>query len=138
MHDRISNQLNKCLKEGSISKWMVTGKTLLIVKEIEKKNTVSNFKPITCLPLLLRLLTAVLADEFYRHLDESNLLPWEQKGCRKGSRGIKDQLLIDEMIVKTCKRRLTSVGVAWIDYRKPCDMVPRSWIEKSVEMFGGQ
>ena len=112
MHGRISNQLNECLQEESVPIWMVTGKTLLCVKEIEKGNIVSNFRPITCLPLLWKLLTAVLADELYRHLDEKNLLPWEQKGCRKGSRGTKDQLLIDKMIVKNCKRRLTSLGVA--------------------------
>ena len=136
MHDSMSSQLSKCLQEDSVPIWMVTGKTLLCVKEIEKGNTVSNFRPITCLPLLWKLLTAVLADELYRHLDENNLLPWEQKGCRKGSRGTKDQLLIDKMIVKNCRRRLTSLGVAWIDYRKAYDMVPHSWIEKSMEMFG--
>ena len=136
MHDRMSNQLNKCLQEDSVPIWMITGKTLLCVKEIEKGNTVSNFRPITCIPLLWKLLTAVLADELYRHLEENSLLPWEQMGCRKGSRGTKDQLLIYKMIVKNCKRRLTSLGVAWIDYRKAYDMVPHSWIEKSMEMFG--
>ena len=112
MHDRIGNQLNECLQEESVPIWMVTGKTLLCVKEMEKGNIVSDFRPITCIPLLWKLLTAVLADELYRHLDEKNLLPWEQKGCRKESRGTKDQLLIDKMIVKNCKRRLTSLGVA--------------------------
>ena len=136
VHDGMSNQLNKCLHEDSVPVWMVTGKTLLCVKEIEKGDTVSNFRPITCLALLWKLLTAVLADELYRHLEENNLLPWEQKGCKKGSRGTKDQLLIDKMIVKNCKRRLTSLGVAWIDYRKAYDMVPHSWIEKTMEMFG--
>ena len=99
----MSNQLNKCLQEDGVPIWMVTGKTLLCVKEIEKGNTVSNFRPITYLPLLWKLLTAVLADELYRHLEENNLLPWEQKGSRKGSRGTKDQLLIDKMIVKNYK-----------------------------------
>ena len=136
MHDRISNQLNECLQEESVPIWMVTGKTLLCVKEIEKGNIMSNFRPITCLPLLWKLLTAVLADELYRYLDEKKLLPWEQKGCRKGSRGTKDQLLIDKVIVKNCKRRLTPFGVAWVDYRKAYDLVPHSWIEKSMEMFG--
>ena len=110
MHDRISNQLNECLQEESVPIWMVTGKTLLCVKEIEKGNIVYNFRPITCLPLLWKLHTAVLADELYRHLYEKSLLPWEQNGCRKGSRGTKDQLLIDKMIVKKCKRRLASLG----------------------------
>ena len=85
---------------------------IALCKGNRKGKTASNFRPITFLPLLWKLLTAVLADELYRHLEENNLLPSEQKGCRKGSGGTKDQLLIDKMIVKNCKRRLTSLGVA--------------------------
>ena len=96
----------------------------------------SNFGPIICLPLIWKLLTGILAEELYEHLEKTNSLPWEQKGCRKGSRGTKDQLLIDKMIVKDCKRRLTSLAVAWIDYRKTYDMVPHSWKQKCMEMFG--
>ena len=40
------------------------------------------------------------------------------------------------MIVKDCKRWLTSLVVTWIDYCKACDMVPHSWIQKCMEMFG--
>ena len=115
---------------------MVTGKTLLCIKEIQKGNLVSNFRPITCLPLIWKLLTGILAEELYEHLEKTNSLPWEQKGCRKGSRGTKDQLLIDKMIVKDCKKRLKSLAVAWIDYRKAYEMVPHSWIQKCMEAFG--
>ena len=40
------------------------------------------------------------------------------------------------MIVKDCKRWLTSLTVACIDYRKAYDMVPHSWIQKCMKMFG--
>ena len=96
---------------------------------------VSNFGPIICLPLIWKLLTGILAEELYEHLEKTNSLPWEQKGCRKGSRGTKDQLLIDKMIVKDWKRWLTSLAVAWIDYCKAYDMVPHCWIQKCMEMF---
>ena len=115
---------------------MVTGKTLLCIKEIQKRNLVSSFRPITCLPLIWKLLTSILAEYLYDHLEKTNSLPWEQKGCRKGSRGTKDQLLIDKMIVKDCKERLKSLAVAWIDYRKAYEMVPHSWIQKCMEAFG--
>ena len=39
------------------------------------------------------------------------------------------------MITKDCKRQLTSLAFAWIDYRKAYDMVPHSWIEKCMEVF---
>ena len=115
---------------------MITGKILLCIKEIQNGNLVSNFGPIICLPLIWKLLTGILAEELYEHLEKTNSLPWEQKRCRKRSRGTKDQLLIDKMIVKDCKRRLTSLAVAWIDYRKTYDMVSHSSIQKCIEMFG--
>ena len=111
-------------------------KILLCEKELEKGNAVANFRPIMCLPLLWKLLTGILAEELHEHLEQANILPWEQKGCRKGSRRTKDQLLTDKMTVKNCKKRLTSLAVAWIDYRKGYDMGPHSWIEKCMNMFG--
>ena len=136
LHCRIALQLDKCLQENSVPIWMVTGKTVLCVKDVTKGSAVENFRPITCLPLIWKLLTGIIAEELYNYLEERTLLPWEQKGCRKGSRGTKDQLLIDKMILKNCKKRLTSLAVAWIDYRKAYDMVPHSWIEKCMDMFG--
>ena len=97
----------------------------------------SNFRPIICLPLIWKLLTGILAEKLYEHLEKTNSLPWKQNGCRKGSLGTKDQLLIDDkMIVKDCKRRLTTLAVEWIDNRKSYDMVPYSWIQKCMEVFG--
>ena len=56
--------------------------------------------------------------------------------ARKEAETQKNQLLIDKMIVKDCKRRLTLLVVAWIDYHQAYDMVPHSWIQKCTEMFG--
>ena len=53
-----------------------------------------------------------------RPIISSSLLPDEQKGCRRGGRGTKDQLLIDKMIMKNCKRRQIGLGMAWVDYKK--------------------
>ena len=40
------------------------------------------------------------------------------------------------MVIKNCERRLTGLGVAWVDYKKASDMIPHSWIGKTLEMFG--
>ena len=64
---------------------MVTGKTLLCIKEIQKGKLVSNFRPITCLPLIWKLLKGIFAEEVYKHLQKTNSLLWEQKGCKKGN-----------------------------------------------------
>ena len=54
---------------------------------------------------------------------EKNLLPWEQKGCTKGGRGKKEQLVIDKVTMKDSKARLTNLTIGWVDYRMAYDMV---------------
>ena len=64
-----------------------------------QRNEASNFRPITCVPLMWKLLTAIIADDVYDHLDGTNLLPEGQKGCRRNSRATKDELLIDKAVI---------------------------------------
>ena len=52
-----------------------------------------------------------------------SLLPEEQKGCRRKSRGTKDQLLIEKMVIRNCKRRQTGLGKAWVEYKRAYDMI---------------
>ena len=72
----------------------------------------------------------------YEYLEEERILPYKQKGCRRKSRGTKDQLLIDKAILKDCKRRKTNLAMAWVDYRKAYDFVPHIWIVECMELFG--
>ena len=95
-----------------------------------------NFRPITCLPLMWKLFAGIISDSLYEYLDSSGILPVEQKGCRRYSRGTKDQLLIDKLIIKNCKRRKTNLSMASIDYKKAYDMIPHSWILECLKMVG--
>ena len=52
LHNSIALQLDRCLQENDLPKLIVTGKTLLCIKEIQKGNVASNFRPIICLPLI--------------------------------------------------------------------------------------
>ena len=64
------------------------------------------------------------------------MLPSEQKGCRKETRGTKDQLFIDRMVLKNCKRRHTNLAMAYVDYKTAYDMIPHSWILNSLQLVG--
>ena len=137
LHMRIAYQLNKILGgEDYLPTWMTYGRTILCQKDPAKGNAVENYRPITCLPLMWKLLTGMIAEEMYTYLHRENLLPEEQKGCRRGSRGTKDQLLIDKTVLRDCRRRHTNLAMAWIDYKKAYDFVPHSWISECMEMFG--
>ena len=45
------------------------GEGLQCYRKISKCNAASNYRPITCLSLLWKLLTGVIADPIYAHLD---------------------------------------------------------------------
>ena len=113
--------------------WLTRGRTSLLQKDKSKRNVASNYRPITWLPLMWKLLTGVIADQIYAHLDQEKLLTEEQKGCRKGSRGTNDLLYIDSLlyidraVIKEVKSRNKNLTMAWIDYKKAYDMVTISW-----------
>jgi hypothetical protein len=69
-------------------------------------------------------------------IDDQNLMPKEQKGCCRRSKGCEDQLLISKAILQECKCRKKNLCVAWIDYQKAFDRVPHSWIIKSLQLIG--
>ena len=95
LHEWIAVQRNKILMgDDSLPAWMTHGRTVLCQNDPRKGNAVENYRPITCLPLMWKLLTGVIAEEMYDYLEQEKLLPEEQKGCRRGSRGTRDQLLI--------------------------------------------
>ena len=83
-----------------------------------------------------KLLTGVIADQIYAHLNRENLLPEEQKGCRKGSRGTRDLLYIDRTVIKEVKSRNKNLAMAWIHYKKAYDMVPHPRIIECLDLLG--
>jgi hypothetical protein len=40
-----------------------------------------------------------------KYMDDEKLMPEDQKGCSRGSKGCKDQLLISKAILQECKSR---------------------------------
>ena len=134
LHQPIVASLQECLENGDVPPWMVKGRTVLIQKDAAKGVVASNYRPIACLPLMWKLLTGIFADKMYNHLQDNQLLPDEQKGCRRRSRGTKDQLLIDKAVLKEAREKKRCLSMAWIDYRKAFDMVPHSWIVEMLRM----
>ena len=108
----------------------------LIQKDAGKGNAVGSCKPIACSNLFWKLLTGIINEKVYDHLNQQNLLLEEHKGCRRRTRGTKDQVLIDKAVVRNSRRRKTNLNVAWVDFRKTYDMVPYCSILKTLEIVG--
>ena len=131
--ERTAFQLNKILNGNEqLADWFTYGRTVLCQKDRTKSNTVDNYRPISCLPLLWKLLTSIISEHLHRSLEEKKILPEEQKGCERNSKETKYQLLLDKAVLRDCKRRSTNLAMAWIDCRKSYDMIPHSWISEFV------
>ena len=110
---------------------MVRGRTVLIQKDPTKGIQANNYRLIACLPIMWKLLTGIMGEKLYQHLERNGLPADEQKGCRKGLRGTKDQLLVNKAILKIDKL------VNGLDRLQAYDMVPHSWILKCLETVRG-
>jgi hypothetical protein len=123
------------IEDDQIPELLRAGVTFLIQNNENTENP-NNYRPVTCLPTIHKLMTSITSRRMQKYMDDENLMPKEQKGCCSGSKGYKDQLLISKAILQECKRRKKNLCMAWIDYQKAFDRVPRSWIIKSLELIG--
>ena len=135
LHSKLASNLNIITIDPDLTpSWLCQGTTYLLAKNSETSNP-KNYRPITCLSTTYKLLTSILTERTYKHLDKQNIFPIEQKGCRKGSYGCKDQLLINKMILENAHSKRKTLSTAWIDYKKAFDSVPHSWILRTLELY---
>ena len=79
LHRRVRSQPKECLDSDFVHSWLMKGKTVLFQKDKSKVNIASNYRPITCLPLMWKLLTGIIADQIYENFDQQKLLQEKQK-----------------------------------------------------------
>ena len=85
LHERVRLKPKECLDSGFVPSWLTRGRTSLLLKDKNKGNVASNYRPIICLPLMWKLLAGVIADQIYAHLDQEKekLLTEEQEKIGK-------------------------------------------------------
>ena len=104
LHGQLISGYNEIIKNPiNIPEWMTKGITYLLPKSKDTLHP-KNYRPITCLPVIYKILTSLISERIYSYLQKNNILPEEQKGCRKKSRGCKDQLLVSQMVMQHAKK----------------------------------
>ena len=117
-----------------IPRWMTTGNTVLCQNDPNKRAVVENYRPISFLPLMWKLMTGFISTAMYSYLQSNDRRTTEQKGWRKESWGRKGQLLIHKTVMNDCRKRHTNLAMAWVDYKKLNDIIPSSWIIESFKI----
>ena len=62
--------------------WLVEGATNLLPKK-EETWIPKNYRPIACLPTTFKILTSVITDRLYSHLEKEAIMTPEQRGGKK-------------------------------------------------------
>ena len=77
VHEVLATDLNECVEVGDVPGWLVERRTILVMKDSKKGTEVGNYRPIACLSLIWKLLTRIVSDKTFGHLEENKLLPEE-------------------------------------------------------------
>ena len=72
--------MSRCLQGTQVPDWITKGKTTLIQKDPSKGTAPNNYRPITCLPMMWKILTARIRKNIYYSLSSRGFFPDEQKG----------------------------------------------------------
>ena len=93
LYERVRLQLKECLDGVFVPGWLTRERTLLLQEDRSKGNVASTYRPITCLSLMWKLLTGVIADQIYPHLDQKNFVP-EDNRKMKNKNVVPNKLII--------------------------------------------
>ena len=104
-------------------------------KKKSKGTAPNNYRPITYLSMMRKILTAQIREEIYYSLTSHGLFLEERKVYRKGSRSTAELLYLDQQIRNECKTRWKNLAMACIDFKKAYDMVPQNWIINCLKMY---
>ena len=87
IHKRQALEMNRCLQVAHVPKRMTKRKTILIQKNPSQGTAPNNYRTITWLPIIWKILTTQIREEIYCSLTSRGLFPEEQRGGCKESRG---------------------------------------------------
>ena len=95
IHYRLATEMNKCIQKTDIPEGITKGKTTLIQKDPLRSTATNNYRPITCLPMIWKILTTHIREKIFYSLIHCGIFPKEQKRYRKRTRGTGELLYID-------------------------------------------
>jgi len=110
LHEPLRHQFQRILDgEVNLPAWMTEGRTVLLAKTTPPVADPRKYRPITCLPVTYKLLTAITS---------------------------RQQLMMNKMILEDARRHSKNLSVAWIDFQKAYDSISHRWLICMLSMYG--
>ena len=108
---------NICLSQGIFPKALKIGVVKPIYKSSEE-DKFSNYRPISILPVLSKVLEKIIHDQLAAHFSSNDLLSSKQFGFRKNHSTYMPILLVQDCITKAWENNEYIVGI-YLDLKKP-------------------
>ncbi|XP_045492418.1 uncharacterized protein LOC123691877 [Colias croceus] len=135
LHKSLAKNLSDIIKgHQNIPEFITTGITYMLPKT-DYSPLPSQYRPITCLPTIYKILTSAITVKINSHIERYNIIAEEQKGCRRGHMGCKEQLIIDSTIHKHATTKNRNLHCTYIDYKKAFDSIPHTWLIQILKMY---
>ena len=127
--------INHCLSTSTFpSKWK-TAKVTPIFKRNGSRDEKANYRPISVLPVLSKILEKHIAQHLYNHLKDNELLHRLQSGFRKSfSTETAFLRLVDQLFFDLDHNNVT--GLVFVDYKKAFDLIDHGLLLKKLESYG--
>ena len=129
----VARLINFSFSSGSFPSRWKTAKVSPLYKNGDSRD-VQNFRPISVLPVLSKVIERHVHDSLYSYLTENNLIYPRQSGFRKNhSTDTALIQIIDELLLNLDKNRVS--GMVLVDYSKAFDMVDHGLLLDKLKVY---
>jgi len=115
--------------------WMTMGKTTLLPKTTPPTDKPNDYRPITCLPIQYKIMTAAISKIMWRHINNHNILAPQQRGCVPRSLGCKEHLMFDKLVMEDARAKQRNLHMTFLDFKKAFDSLSHEWIVAMLKMY---
>ena len=117
--------------------WLLEGRTVLIYKGGDRKDP-ANYRPITCLPTITKMVTLAIHKRLRRWLFgsvDSSVLEFEQRGVRT-SQGCKETVIENPALSAMKRKEKKDAVELYYVFRKAYDNVNHYYLDELMEVYG--
>ncbi len=132
--ERLTQVMNQMLQDQALPPELLHARTILIHKKGDRQD-IANYRPISLLPVLYKLLTRIITERIVRSIERSQSLPPEQAGFRRSYSTVCHIQAVNQLLEKSREYSLPLHAV-FLDFQKAFDSIELNAIWNALETYG--